>query len=141
MTMAKLPLLNTLPCVPKEVRDNPRYVGDHVIRHYRNLPLSDLAADLGTTLPDPFEVVGGIGVLTMTAQGNTFAPTIPDKPPTPEITLPPEVVASRRELCSICPHYTAGEDKCQMCGCSGQMTQRATRPWATCPRGYWPTLP
>lgn len=132
--------LQLLDCVPELIRDTPRYVGDHVIRHYSNRTLSEIASDLGTDLPDPFEIVGGIGVLTMTAQGNTFVPAIPDKPPATEKTLPESAAQERRSICAACAHYSAEADKCQMCGCAGQMAQRATRPWASCPRGYWPSL-
>ena len=50
--MAALPLFERLPCVPEAIRDSPRYVADHVIRHYQGRTLGDLAASLGT-VPEP----------------------------------------------------------------------------------------
>jgi hypothetical protein len=135
--MAELP---SLSCVPAAIRDEPRYVGDHVIRHYQSRHISELAADLGTDLPDPFEVVGGIGVLVMTANGNTFTPAIRDLP---AIAARPPVTEdqaeARRAVCRACPMLDG--DKCRMCGCAGQISQRATSPWASCPKGMWPDLP
>jgi hypothetical protein len=128
---------NSLPCVPLAVRDSDRYAKDHVIRYYRNQTLADLSRDLGHPLPDPFEIVGGIGVLTMTANGNVFAPAIPDKPPTAQSYVTPDIEAKRKTQCVTCQHYTPEHDRCGMCGCAGQVTDRVKRPWAACPRGYW----
>lgn len=135
--MAELPSLDRLPCVPPAVRDDPRYVGDHVIRHYRDRTLADLARDLGHDLPDPFQIVGGIGILTLSATDASFAPAIPDRPPQDDRRVPQAVIDRRTACCAVCPHYQADADRCRMCGCSGQQAHRVTRPWASCPAGYW----
>jgi len=55
----------------------------------------------------------------------------------PSRTVPPEVVAERREECLLCPHYQAGPDRCRLCGCSDTMERRTAMPWAKCPADKW----
>jgi hypothetical protein len=133
--------LSGLDCVPVAIRDDPRYVGDHVIRHYRSRHIEDLLRDLGEPIDDArtLTIHGGIGTLTMTWAGNHFASAIPDAPaidPRPPLTAPQ--ITARRAVCLNCPMLDPDADRCRMCGCAGQLAQRTGSPWASCPQGKWP---
>lgn len=134
-------MFESLPCVPAAIRDDPRYVGDHVIRHYQGRHLAELQRDLGQMEDQTakVEIVGGIGVLTMAWGGNTFKPAIPDAQPIePRPPLNIDQIEARRATCRNCDYLEAGADRCRMCGCGGQISQRTASPWATCPRSLWP---
>lgn len=143
MMMDRLP---SLECVPLAVRSRPRYVGDHVIRHYRPLGLAALLRDLGADPATPeLTIVGGIGTLTMRADGTeTWQPTVPDATPRriPETPPPrpadPELAAARRAACASCLSWT---DRCTAagCGCAGEGRPEI---WSSiCPQGRWPSPP
>ena len=121
------------------VRDSPRYVGDHIIRHYRQRTLADLRRDLGHDDQDqtPIEILGGIGRLMMTPEGNTFTPTIPEVVIEPRQPPSDEIILARAEACRGCLYFSEEGDRCWMCGCGGQR-QRMSSPWASCPAGKWP---
>lgn len=133
--------LHNLSCVPDTVKDNERYVGDHVIRYYQDKTIEELFTDLGIECPDTYTVHGGIGTLTLTKQGNTFVSSLPDLPPTvkpPPLTA--EQVAERRVICTGCDKLKVESDSCSMCGCGAQLANRTQSPFASCPLRKWPVL-
>ena len=128
-----------LNCVPATVRDRQRYVGDHVIRHYRPLGLAVLLRDLGADPIDQLTIEGGIGTLTMYANGREdWKPTLPgtpSKPNPPPRQADPGLAAARRAICASCH---AMEDRCTAagCGCAGEGKPGV---WSSrCPLGHWP---
>lgn len=112
----------SLNCVPPKVRDRPRYVADHVIRHYAPLGLAALLRDLGAdpTIPE-LEIVGGIGRLVLRANGlDVWDPSItraPDPPPRP---APPDLLRARLAVCSSCDSYRDNRCTAAGCGCTGE---------------------
>lgn len=138
MTMVHL---QSLSCVPTAVRDKPRYVGDHVIRHYRPLGLAALLHDLGADPATPeYEIIGGIGRLVLRADGSElWEPTIPGTPVVHQPPRPadPAMVAARRAICDSCPSYA---DRCTAsgCGCAGEGKPEV---WSSrCPLLKWSTI-
>jgi hypothetical protein len=136
--------LRLLDCVPRGVRDNQRYAGDHVIRHYRPLGLAALLRDLGAdpSLPD-FEIIGGIGRLVLRADGSEVWE--PNAPGTPQPSAPPPrpadpaLESARRAICSACDSMRPTGCSSAGCGCTGE-----ARPaiWSSrCPQQRWPTPP
>ena len=133
--------IRLLRCIPAAVRDNPRYAGDHVIRHYRPLGLATLLRDLTLPPRDSFTIVGGIGTLTMYADGREdWQPTIAGQPvatATPPRPADPSLVAVRRAICTSCPSMA---DRCAAagCGCAGEGKPDV---WSSrCPLGKWPSI-
>jgi hypothetical protein len=131
-----------LSCVPVAVRWNSRYVGDHVIRHYRPLGLAALLRDLGADPATPeIEIVGGIGRLVMRADGSeTWEPTIagtpraPDPPPRP---AEPALVSARRDACAVCESLRDARCSASGCGCA---LEGKPEVWSSrCPLGKWPS--
>jgi hypothetical protein len=141
MTTVHFPFLK---CVPARIRDNPRYVGDHVIRHYRPLGLSALLRDLGADPSTPeLEVVGGIGRLVLRADGSeTWQPALPGtpRPPSPPPRpADPELATARRATCAACDGLRDGSCEPAGCGCAGEGKPDV---WSSrCPLGRWPTSP
>jgi hypothetical protein len=137
MMMDHLP---SLECVPVAVRDKPRYVGDHIIRHYRPLGLAALLRDLGADPATPELVItGGIGRLTLRADGETWEPTLPgaQRPPPPPRPADPALATVRRTACASCESWT---DHCTAagCGCAGEGRPEV---WSSiCPHGRWPLV-
>ena len=133
--------LRSLECVPAAVRDRPRYVGDHVIRHYRRLGLAALLRDLGGDPATPgLEVVGGIGRLVLRADGGEiWDPAVPDEPLQsipPLRPADPTLATARRAICSACDSWRDARCSSAGCGCTG-----AGRPaiWSSrCPLQHWP---
>jgi hypothetical protein len=134
--------LASLDCVTAAVRDRPRYVGDHVIRHYRPLGLAALLRDLGTDpLTPELEIVGGIGRLVLRSDGSeTWSPTIPgtprqpDPPPRP---ADPALTEARRAICAGCDSWRESRCTAAGCGCAGEGRPEV---WSSiCPLGKWPT--
>jgi hypothetical protein len=131
----------SLKCVPAQVRDNPRYVGDHVIRHYRQRGLAALLADLGADPTTPeLTISGGIGRLVLRADGSELwqpaqphAQRPPSPPPRP---ADPELAAARRAACSTCD---AWRDHCTAagCGCAGEGKSEVQS--SRCPLDRWPS--
>lgn len=137
MTMVQLAFLN---CIPAVIRDRPRYVGDHVIRHYRPLGLAALLADLHADPTTPeLTITGGIGTLTLRADGReTWSPTTPDHhrvPPPPPRPASPQLAEARRQACQTCLSWK--DFRCTTgCGCSGEGKPEN---WSSrCPQGLWP---
>ena len=132
--------MTALTPLPERIRSNPRYYGDHLIRHYRPLGLAAYHADHGTS-GDSVTITGGIGTLTMYADGSEdWKPTLPDAPrqsaPRP-LPADPELADARRAICSACDSMRDGRCSAAGCGCAGE-----ARPdvWASrCPLGRWPT--
>jgi hypothetical protein len=126
----------SLECVPRSARRDPRYVGDHVIRHYRPLGLADLLRDLGA---DPsttsLTITGGIGCLTMHADGSEdWRPVARTESPPPRPSSP-ELADSRRAACQACDAWREARCSAAGCGCAGE-----GRPdvWSSrCPLGKW----
>ena len=136
--MARLHLLN---CVPDAIKDRPRYVGDHVIRHYQDKTIEELFNDLGEECPDSYTISGGIGSLTMTKQGNTFVSSLPDRKPEEKIPKPTQAeIDARIAVCNACEYLQAESDKCRMCGCGAQITERTRSQYANCPLRKWAPL-
>jgi hypothetical protein len=141
-------LFHHLDCVPAAVRDRPRYVGDHVIRHYRPLGLAQLLADLGADPATPdLVIVGGIGRLVLRSDGSeTWEPTLPDAPLASLALRPsdarprsadPAVVAIRVAQCSQCDAHAADRCTASGCGCAGEGKPEV---WSSrCPLGRWPS--
>lgn len=129
--------LHSLSCVPHSVRGAPRYVGDHVIRAYRVRGLASLLEDLGAPACDSITIVGGIGTLTMYADGREdWNPTIRKQLHPAPIQADPELVSARTAICSTCQSMT---DRCTAagCGCAGEGKPTV---WSSrCPLGKWPT--
>jgi hypothetical protein len=123
-----------------KVRHKPRYVGDHVIRHYRPLGLAQLLADLGADPATPeLTIVGGIGRLVLRADGSetweptragTPAPAVP--PPRP---ADPATVAARLAQCRICEALQGDRCTASGCGCAGE--GKPTTAASRCPLGRW----
>lgn len=132
MTMAHIAL-------PDRVRTNPRYYGDHLIRHYRPLGLAAYHYDHGTN-GDSVTITGGIGTLTMYADGREeWFPTVPDKPHPPAPTpLPadPEITSSRRAVCASCDSMRNGRCSAAGCGCAGEAKPDVLS--SRCPLSRWP---
>jgi hypothetical protein len=137
---ARLPGLN---CVPVAVRDKPRYVGDHVIRHYRPLGLAALLKDLGD---DPglqeYEIIGGIGRLVLRADGSeTWEPTLPEtprRPDPPPRPADPALAETRRAICQACDSWREFRCSAAGCGCAGEGRPEV---WSSrCPLGKWPAI-
>lgn len=133
----------SLNCVPSAMRSNPRYVGDHVIRHYRQLGLAALLKDLGADpLTPELEIIGGIGRLVLRSDGSeTWEPTLPDRPRQPDPPprpADPALVEVRRATCLSCDAWR--EERCSAagCGCAGEGRAEV---WSSrCPLGRWPAL-
>lgn len=128
-----------LNCVPDLVRGNLRYVGDHVIRHYRPLGLAVLLRDLGVDTVDSMTIEGGIGTLTLYADGREdWRPTLPDvsaKPPPPPRAADPELTVARRAVCVACSDWRDGKCSAAGCGCAGEGRPEI---WSSrCPLGLW----
>jgi hypothetical protein len=124
------------------VRDNPTYVGDHVIRHYRSLGLAALLRDLDADPSTPaMTIVGGIGTLTLRADGSEqWKPVTVDRPPPATIrpsTMPADEAARRVALCRACPHYRADSNRCGLCGCAFVIAERIASLVAHCPEDRW----
>jgi hypothetical protein len=136
-------LLQRLDCVPSAVRGNPRYVGDHVIRHYRQLGLATLLRDLGADPATPeMEIIGGIGRLVLRADGSeTWEPTLPETPRVPDPPprpADPALAETRRAICQACDSWREFRCSAAGCGCAGE-----GRPdvWSSrCPMGKWPAI-
>jgi hypothetical protein len=130
-----------LECVPVTVRDKPRYVGDHVIRHYRPLGLAALLRDLGADPATPeLEIIGGIGRLVLRADGSeTWEPTIPGTPRTPDPPprpADPALAESRRSICQSCDSLREFRCSAAGCGCAGEGRPEI---WSSrCPLAKWP---
>jgi hypothetical protein len=129
----------SLECIPAAVRDKPRYAGDHVIRYYRPLGLAALLRDLGADPIDQLTIEGGIGTLTLYADGRedwrptTTRPPPPQPPPRP---ADPALAAARLAACTACPSWIAGRCDSAGCGCAGEGRPEV---WASiCPLGRWP---
>jgi hypothetical protein len=132
--------------VPVAVRHKPRYVGDHVIRHYRPLGLAQLLADLGADPATPeLEIAGGIGRLVLRSDGSeTWVPTLPDAP-LASLALRPRdvqpraadaaVVAARLAQCGACDAHAADRCTASGCGCAGE--GRPATAASRCPLGRW----
>lgn len=134
--------LHLLSCIPAAVRSNPRYVGDHVIRHYRPLGLAALLRDLALPPQDSFTIVGGIGTLTLYADGREdWKPTIPGsvaKPSPPPRPADSGLATSRRAVCSACESWRDGRCSAAGCGCAGEGKSEV---WSSrCPLGKWPSI-
>lgn len=130
-----------LSCVSDSARGNLRYVGDHIIRHYRPLGLAALLHDLHADPVDHLTIEGGIGTLTMYADGREdWRPTLPGastKPHPQPRAADPELTAARRAVCGACSDWRDGKCSAAGCGCAGE-----GRPdvWSSrCPLGRWPT--
>jgi hypothetical protein len=113
--------LADLPVVPWHVRERPRYVGDHIIRHYRPRGLAALLTDLGADPTTPeLTITGGIGRLVLRADGSElWEPTQPRaRHPSPR-PADPDLAAARRAACSSCD---AWRERCTAagCGCAGE---------------------
>jgi hypothetical protein len=134
-------LTQSLECVPVAVRDKPRYVGDHVIRHYRQLGLAALLKDLGA---DPglqeYEIIGGIGRLVLRADGGeTWEPTLPEtpRPPAPPPRpADPALAETRRAICQACDSWRELRCSAAGCGCAGEGRPEVLS--SRCPLGKWP---
>lgn len=130
-------LLQSLDCIPPSVRDNPRYAGDHVIRHYRPLGLAALLTDLGLPPQDSYTVTGGIGTLTMYADGREdWNPTITAKT-TPPRPADPELEDARKAACAACPSFKDAKCQASGCGCAGEGNPSVLS--SICPLGRWPS--
>lgn len=133
----KMDQLTSLKCIPAAVRHNPRYAGDHLIRHYRPLGLAALLADMGLGHQDSYTITGGIGTLTMYADGRedwnpTKTTTVP--PPRP---ASPELAEARRTACQACSSWQDFRCTASGCGCAGEGKPEV---WSSrCPLGRWPT--
>jgi len=125
-----------LDCVPENIRDKPLYVGDHIIRHYRRLGLASLLRDLGLPPQESYTITGGIGTLTMYADGREdWNPALTAKP-TPPRPADPHEAEARRAICQACPSLVDFRCTASGCGCAGE-----GRPdvWSSrCPLGRWP---
>jgi hypothetical protein len=134
-------LTQSLECVPVAVRDKPRYVGDHVIRHYRPLGLAVLLRDLGADPATPeLEIVGGIGRLVLRADGSeTWEPTLPDaprEPSPPPRPADPALAEARRTACQACDSFRDFRCTAAGCGCAGEGLPEI---WSSrCPLWKWP---
>lgn len=131
----------SLKCVPLAARCNARYVGDHVIRHYRPLGLAALLRDLGADPATPeLDIIGGIGRLVMHADGSElWEPTINASAAVhpSQTTSDPRLAAARQSICTACHAYT---DRCTAsgCGCAGEGKPDI---WSSrCPLGKWPSI-
>ncbi len=134
-------ILSDLSCIPITARHNPRYVGDHVIRHYRPLGLAALLRDLGADPATPELVIeGGIGRLTLRPDGETWEPTLPGaprQPNPPPRPADPALVAARRAACEACAAWH-GSCTAAGCGCAGEGKPAI---WSSiCPLGHWPAV-
>lgn len=123
------------------VRDRPRYVGDHVIRHYRPLGLAVLLRDLGADPAIPeMAVDGGIGRLVLRADGSEdWLPVAPDRPVSPApppLPAAPLLVDSRLLACGACEAYRDARCTASACGCSGE--GRPDVMSSRCPLMKWP---
>jgi len=128
--------LQSLNCVPVAVRGKPRYTGDHVIRHYRPLGLAALLADLSLPPQESYTVVGGIGTLTMYADGREeWNQTVRDAPSPPRPADPQEA-EERRVICQACDSLRDFRCTAAGCGCAGEGKPGV---WSSrCPLGKWP---
>ena len=132
-------LLPSLECIPPPIRDRPRFVGDHVIRHYRPLGLAALLRDLGADPATPeLEIIGGIGRLVLRADGrDTWEPTSTREPPPAPLPADPTMAIARVAICSACESWQCGKCAVAGCGCSGQ--GQPARAFSKCPRDLWPS--
>jgi len=125
--------------LPDRIRANPRYYGDHLIRHYRLLGLAAYHADHGTS-GDLVTIAGGIGTLTMHADGREdWKPTLPDAPRQPApAPLPADatLAAARRAVCASCDSMRDGRCSAAGCGCAGEAQPDVLS--SRCPLGRWP---
>ncbi len=129
-------IFSSLDCVPPGVRDTPRYVGDHVIRHYRPLGLAALLRDLGLPPETPqIEIVGGIGRLVLRHDGEVWDPTATVRPPRP-MAAPSDLAARRSAACSTCSAQLHGRCTAASCGCAGEARPEVLS--SRCPLGRWP---
>ena len=127
-----------LDCVPAAVRDNPRYAGDHVIRHYRPLGLAALLTDLGLPPQDSYTVTGGIGTLTMFVGGTEKWDPTATKAPTPPRPADPALAEARRAACQACASWVAFKCSAAGCGCAGEGKPDV---WSSrCPLDKWPAV-
>lgn len=78
---------------------------------------------------------GGIGTLTITADGMVFDPTLKTTPAAPKPATPDQV-ATRLAICRACrPHWDGAKCTVAGCGCSGAgFIERA---YSRCPIGSW----
>jgi hypothetical protein len=131
--------LADLPTVPDRVRTNPRYVGDHIIRHYRPLGLAALLRGLKLDPATPeYEIIGGIGRLVLYADGSeTWEPTATKAPPPPR-PADPHLAESRRAACQACDAFRDFRCTAAGCGCAGEGKPDV---WSSrCPLARWPTI-
>lgn len=135
--------LPSLECVPVAVRGSPRYVGDHIIRHYRPLGLAVLLRDLGADPTTPELVIeGGIGRLVLRADGSEdWQPAVPDRPAPaspPPLPAPPVLAEARRSACALCEAHR--DDRCtaSACGCTGEGRPDVLS--SRCPLARWPAI-
>lgn len=130
--------IQSLECVPLAVREKPKYVGDHVIRHYRQLGLAALLRDIGADQVDHMTIEGGIGTLTMYADGREdWRPTLPSRPaPDPPRPADPALAEARRSSCRACGSFRDFRCTAAGCGCAGEGRPEV---WSSrCPLGRWP---
>ena len=143
MKMARLPLtISSLPCVPATVR-RPSIVADYVIRQYRHRGLAELLRDLQAEPVEQMTITGGIGTLTLHADGRQDwqpTPTIPahvrPSAPAPR-PADPALAAARRATCAACD---AWRDRCTAsgCGCAGEGKPEVLS--SRCPLARWPSV-
>lgn len=132
--------LHTLDCVPEFVRSKPRYVGDHVIRHYRPLGLAALLRDLNAEPSiESLTIEGGIGKLVLHTDGREeWYPTIPGSPIQPPLPASPELQLARRTACRSCDSFKDSRCSASGCGCAGEGKPEI---WSSrCPLLKWPNL-
>lgn len=134
-------LLRTCKCVPAKVRHSDRYVGDHVIRHYRTLGLSALLRDLGVTGIDTITISGGIGTLTLNLDGREeWTPNkaaIRPRHDQPRYACQ-ELSITRQRICGSCGNMLGGSCSAAGCGCSGEAKPEI---WSSrCPLDKWPLI-
>jgi hypothetical protein len=141
-----------LPLLPDRIRSNPRYYGDHLIRHYRPLGLAAYIADHDMCPSTPsVTITGGIGTLTMHADGREdWRPAVTtvradlstvrlgDPAPAP-LVAPAALAASRRAICSSCNGWSS--DRCTVAGCSCNSMGQPGNLYSRCPRDLWPAAP
>jgi hypothetical protein len=126
--------LHLLECVPEQIRHIPKYVGDHLIRHYIDKTISDLLRDCELPNVDNFVIVGGIGELTMSRSGNTFVRAGSAKM---KIASTSEKNA-RLHICMSCDSYK--EERCSSAGCGCAMEGKIEIWSSKCPLDKWPHL-
>ena len=140
--------MTALTHLPERIRSNPRYYGDHLIRHYRPLGLAAYLHDTGQPA-DTSEavIVGGIGRLVLRSDGqDTWEPVIPEPADPATVKLgepaaeprlaPATVAASRRAVCLACDGWSA--DHCAVAGCSCNGMGQPGNLYSRCPRDLWP---